>query len=231
MALSPKILLINDQPTSSPFEAFHSKQQRWHLALERRPTRAFQRWMEETPDLVIFDIGEASALALKLVRDLRQQAVIPILLLGSNSAVEYMLEAYEAGVDEYILRPIHPSLLQAKVRAWLRRSWSVPVDMLDSLKVGNVHLIPTERVIVFNDRAPIRLTNLELRLMFYLMSHAGRTATAEEVCRRVWGSYVEGNKTTLKNVVYRLRQKLEADPAHPHCIQTVAGMGYQFRME
>lgn len=231
MGLTPKILLIDDRQTTSALEAFSYKQPRWQIVLEPHPARTIQRWMEETPDLVIFDLDPAETTAISLIRDLREQAVMPILMLASNPSAEFMLEAYEAGLDDYSLKPVPALLLQAKIKAWLRRTWTVPVDMLDSLTVGGVRLIPSERSLIFEGQLPVRLTNLELRLMFYLMSHPGRTAAAEEVCQRVWGSYSEGNKTTLKNVVYRLRQKIEMDPCMPHCIRTVAGLGYQFRLD
>jgi two-component system OmpR family response regulator len=103
--------------------------------------------------------------------------------------------------------------------------------MLDSLRVGDLVFNPADRMILLDGREPVHLTNLELRLMFYLLSHPGRTLTAEDLCQRVWGNYTDGNKITLKNVVYRLRSKIEADPAHPHYIRTVSGVGYQFTPE
>ena len=231
MALATKILLVSSTQATLPLWAFNFMQQRLQVVLETQPAKAFQRWSEETPDIVIFDLDPAESLAIDLVRELREQAVIPILPLSSNRTDKFMLETYQAGVDECIPKPIHPSLFQAKIRAWLRHSWSIPVDMLDSLAVGDVRFIPADRTIAFDDRDPIHLTNLELRLMFYLMSRPGRTVTAEELCQRMWGNYGEGNKTTLKNVVYRLRHKIEADPANPHYIRTVAGTGYQFTPE
>ena len=226
--LIPKILLISKQQNVSPWSLFGHVKQRLQVVLERQPARVVERWAEETPDIILFDDEPAASSLIDQIRELREQAVVPILLLSSEQADSFILEAYKAGVDEYILKPVSPALLQAKVRAWLRRSWSIPVDMLDSLKVGEVRFLPSERSIVLDDQTPIRLTNLELRLMFYLMSHAGRTVAAEELCHRVWGSYAEGKKTTLKNVVYRLRMKIEMDPAHPHYIRTVSGVGYQF---
>ncbi|HET9589538.1 MAG TPA: response regulator transcription factor, partial [Anaerolineales bacterium] len=216
---------------TSPQWGFNIRQQRLQVVLELQPSRAFERWSQEAPDLVVFDIDPMEALAIDLIRELREQAVIPILMLASNPTDTFMLEAYDAGVDEYILKPIHPSLLRAKIKAWLRRSWSIPVDMLDSLQFGSLQLVPAERTIRLEGREPVRLTNLELRLMFYLLSHPGRTLTAEDLCQRVWGNYADGSKTTLKNVVYRLRNKIEADPAHPRYIRTVAGVGYQFTPE
>jgi DNA-binding response OmpR family regulator len=229
MALSPKILFIaNGQGTVPGALQFIRKY--LQVVLESQPARAVQRWIDEAPDLIVIDIEPVELLALSVVTQLREQAVIPILLLSSIQTVKIMLEAYEAGVDEYIAKPIEPSLLHAKVKAWLRRTWSIPVGMLDALKVGDIRFIPAERTLLLEGQPPIRMTNLELRLMYYLMSHAGRTITAEELCQRVWGSDRDVNKSTLKNVVYRLRLKLEPDPTNPHYIRTVGG-GYQFTPE
>jgi len=73
----------------------------------------------------------------------------------------------------------------------------------------------------------LHLTNLELRLLYYLVNHAGQTVTTEELNQRVWGYTGEVDNTMLKNVVYRLRRKIEADPANPKIIQTVASGGYK----
>ena len=177
--------------------------------------------------MVVFDL-DPDSLAIELTTKLREEAVLPILLLTSLPSDQFMLEAYQAGVDECILKPIHPSLFHGKLKAWLRRSWGVPVDMLDSLTVGSFHLVPSNRALVLDNSGPIHLTNLELLLLYYLMGRPGHTVTTEELCQRVWGHSAEGNVATLKNVVYRLRRKIEADPAHPHYVQTVAGVGYQF---
>jgi DNA-binding response OmpR family regulator len=230
MALNPKILFISNGQTTVPW-ALQFLKRYLQVVLESRPAQAFQRWIDEAPDMILVDIEPVELLTLNVVEQLREQAVIPILLLGSNPTDKFILEAYEAGADEYILKPIQPTVLHAKINAWLRRTWSIPVGMLDALKIGDIHFIPAERTLLLEGQPPIRMTNLELRLMYYLMSHAGRTITAEELCQRVWGTDREVNKTTLKNVVYRLRLKLEPDPAHPHYIRTVPGVGYQLKPE
>ncbi|HSL43693.1 MAG TPA: response regulator, partial [Anaerolineales bacterium] len=174
MVLSPKILFITNGQTTVPW-ALQFIKQNLQVVLESRPARAFQRWADEAPDLIIIDVEPVESFALNVVNQLREQAVIPILLLASIQTIQFMLETYDAGVDEYILKPIEPSLLYAKVKAWLRRTWSIPVGMLDALKVGDIHFLPSERTLILDGQPPIRMTNLELRLMYYLMSHAGRT--------------------------------------------------------
>jgi DNA-binding response OmpR family regulator len=229
--LVPKILLISDPETARPFWTSQREQQRWQVVVEHELSRVLERWVEEAPDMIVIDLPTVDAAGLDVIRELREQAVIPIVVLTSQSTEKVMLQAYQAGVDDYIVTPMDPEIVQLKLKAWLRGSRTFPVEMLDSLQVGEVRFLPSERSIIFDGEHSVRLTNLELRLMYYLISHAGRTVTADELCQRVWGATGEGKKTTLKNVVYRLRLKIEEDPARPQYIRTVSGVGYRFKPE
>jgi two-component system response regulator MtrA len=102
---------------------------------------------------------------------------------------------------------------------------------LDPLKVGKVNLVPSDRTVVIETGTPIRLTNLEMRLLYILMGRPGRTITAEELIQKVWGYSEEADNTVLKNVIYRLRRKIEVDPANPVVIQTISGVGYKLLSE
>jgi DNA-binding response OmpR family regulator len=223
----PKILIVSDLQTTSPLSAFGIPPTRWELTLEPDPTKAVERCTEFLPDLIVCDI-DSDSVSIETITKLRQQAVLPILVLTSNRSKEFILNAYEAGVDECILKPIEPILFEVKLKAWLRRSSNVPVDALDAIKVDDFYLIPADGVLVLDKKDPIHLTHLELRLLYYLMGRPGRTLTAEELCYFVWSHHSAGDPVMLKSLVYRLRRKIETDPAHPHYVHTVAGVGYRF---
>jgi two-component system, OmpR family, response regulator MtrA len=227
MGFVPKILIVSNLQTTSPLWAFDVTQQHWDIILEPHPAKATQRWAELLPDLIVCDL-DPDSLSIELITKLRVEAILPILLFTSNRSDKFMLEAYEAGADECVIKPIHPLLFEAKIKAWLRRSSNIPVDVLDALSVDDLHLIPSNRAVVLDNKDPIHLTNLELRLLYYLMGRPGRTLTTQELCQRVWSHQTMGDAATLKNLVYRLRRKIEADPAHPHYLHTVAGVGYRF---
>lgn len=227
MSLIPKILVVSNLQRTSPLWALNLIGPHWHITLEPHPAQAVERWAEILPDLIVCDI-DSESVSLETVTRLREQAVLPILLLTSTHAKKFILEAYKAGVDECILKPIDSVLLEAKLRAWLRRSSNIPGDLLDALTVDDFHLIPSDRVVILNQKTPIHLTNLELRLLYYLMGRPGRTLTTEELCQQVWSHHGAGDPATLKSLVYRLRRKIEADPANPQYVHTVAGVGYRF---
>lgn len=231
LALGPRVLIVSNQQTTGPLWVFSLQQQNLHVTLESEPSKTLQRCEAETPDMIILDINLPEAQTVDLVKSLRAEMVTPILLLTPPRAEDKIIEAYEAGVDDYLLKPVSPSLFNAKVRVWLRRSWSATTSTWDPVKIGGMHVFPGERLVIRDNGQPVHLTNLELRLLYYLITRAGHTVTAEELNQKVWGYSGEVDNAMLKNVVYRLRRKIEADPANPLIIQTVTGVGYKLTGE
>ncbi len=227
-----KVLIVSNQGTTGPLWAMSLQQlMKLDVIFEPVPENTRARWADELPDLIILDVSLPDESLFELIRKLRSESILPILLLTTNRMEEFLVNAYQAGVDECIYKPIGPSLLHAKIRVWLRRSGNVPVATLDPLKVGSIQLVPADRILVMDGKDPIRLTNLELRLLYCLMSQPGRTVATEGLILRVWGSHGDGDAVALKNIIYRLRQKIEADPSNPKIIQTAAGVGYRFALQ
>jgi two-component system response regulator RegX3 len=185
--------------------------------------------VEQSFDLILIDQYTAKINAHRLVRELRSEVSIPILLLLSNQGEDIILEMYRAGIDECVVRPISPHLLLAKVTAWLNRSWTIPTSILDSFRVGDVQLDPAQRQFINPDGTGVRLTHLEYRLLYLLMSHPGQILDANVIVERVWGYDYSDNTALLKNMVYRLRRKIEPEPGEPRYIVSITGEGYQFQ--
>jgi len=227
LVLGPRVLIVSNQQTTGPLWVFSLQQQDLHVMLEADPSKTLQRCEMETPDLIILDISLPEAQTIDLIKSLRAEMTTPILLLTPPRSEENIIEAYKAGVDDYMIKPVSPSLFNAKVKVWLRRSWSATTNTLDPVKIGGMHLFPAERLVIRDNGQPVHLTNLELRLLYHLITRSGQTVTTEELNQRVWGYTGEVDSTMLKNVVYRLRKKIESDPANPLIIQTVTGVGYK----
>lgn len=231
LGFTPKVLIVSNQQTTGPLWVFSLQQQRLNVALEADPAHTLARSEAESPDLIIMDINLPQDETLELIRSLRAEMLIPILLLTPARTEEYILETYKAGVDDCIPKPVSPSLFQAKVKVWLKRSGSISADALNPIRVGTLQLFPSEKLVMLKNGSAVHLTNLELRLLYYLMQRPGQIVTTEELNERVWGYTAEADNTMLKNVVYRLRRKVEADPANPLIIQTVVGTGYKLAVE
>ena len=224
----PKIFVVCDQKDTAPVWGYILRQQGLIVILETSIEKAIDHWSLETPDLVVIDIEMAHQDRMELYGRFREVSMAPILLFLPTHHETQILEAYTAGVDEIVIKPISPAIFLAKIMAWVRRSWIMPVDGLSLVKAGKYQLDPTQRCIVDSSGLEIKLTNLEFRLLHLLMSRPGNIFSAEDIIESIWGGYGSGNQILLKNVVYRLRKKIEADPGHPALLQTWQG-GYSFQ--
>ena len=224
----PKVFVVCDQRDTAPVWGYILRQQGLTVILETSRDKAIERWSNELPDVVVLDVDIAQEDRMELYNKFRAVCVAPILLFLPAHHETQVLEAYAAGVDEVVVKPISPAIFLAKIMAWVRRSWIMPVAGLSLVKAGKYRLDPTQRCIVDSNGLEIKLTNLEFRLLHLLMSRPGHIFSATDIIESIWGGYGSGDQVLLKNVVYRLRKKIEADPSHPVLLQTWQG-GYSFQ--
>jgi DNA-binding response OmpR family regulator len=227
--MGARVLLVSDEPEAGRIWAFALQQMGLETILTSGIQDALQEWAAGPFDLVVIDVHTPHLDGVDLCRRVRAEAANPILLFTPESDEAHVLKAYQAGVDECVVKPISPTLFLAKVRAWLRRSWTVPAGALDCLQAGDLRLDPPRRVVVTPSGETIKLSSLEFRLLHLLMIHRGQVLPSDLIIDRVWGYAGGGDSTLLKNLVYRLRHKIELDPGQPGYIQTVAGEGYAFQ--
>jgi len=221
-----KALVIYDVAESGNVWGYSLTQIGIDVALIPDESDVIKRWSEELPDLIVLEDFDAEFEELEICRKLRQETPVPILLLTVKSDESFLLDAYQAGVDECIVQPVSPRLFLAKVRAWLRSTQVLPSAAVDALQLNGFRL-DTERSRLATPTGSYKLTTLEARLLYILMSHPGKTLDAGTLIERTWGCFSGGDKVMLKNVVYRLRRKLETDPRQPHHLLTEAN-GYMF---
>ncbi|MCL5611443.1 MAG: response regulator transcription factor [Chloroflexi bacterium] len=221
---SHRVFVVCDQDATAPIWGYIIREKGLVAILETSVQRAMERSMEEIPDLIVIDVNAPHAQRMELCRKFRTLSSSPILLfLPANNETE-ILEAYQNGVDECVVKPISPAIFLAKIMAWARRSWAVPMG---PVRAGKLKLDPARRSALEPDGGETRLTNLEFRLLHLLMSHPGYVFKNEEIMQTVWGA--GGDVAVLKNVVYRLRKKMEMDSGkQPYLIQTWPG-GYSFQ--
>jgi len=224
----PKIFVVCDRSDTAPVWGYILRQQGLTVILETSVDKALDRWSDEIPDLVVIDVDVTHHERMELYKNFRAMCVAPILLFLPTHHETQVLEAYENGVDEVVIKPISPPIFLAKIMAWVRRSWTMPMNGLSLVRAGRHRLDPTRRCVIDSNGLEIKLTNLEFRLLHLLMSRAGYIFSATDIIEAIWGGYGDGDHVLLKNVVYRLRKKIEADPAHPALLQTGLG-GYSFQ--
>jgi DNA-binding response OmpR family regulator len=224
---TPKIFVICNQTDTAPVWGYILRKDGLIVVLEKSVDNALEHWSKEIPDLTVIDMDDPHQKPVELCQMIRTVSVAPILLLLPRYDEVQVLEAYQAGVDDVVVKPVSPAVFLAKIRAWVNRSWTVPVESLSLVNAGRYRLDPTRRCLVDSDSMEIKLTNLEFRLLHLLMSQPAHVFETENIIESIWGMFGNGDQALLKNVVYRLRKKIEADPAHPMLLQTGIG-GYSF---
>ena len=221
-----RVFVVCDQDATAPIWGYIIREKGLVAILETSVQRAMERSMEEIPDLIVIDVNAPHAQRIELCHKFRALTPIPILLFLPTNNESEILEAYQMGVDECVVKPISPAIFLAKIMAWAKRSWTIPMS---PVRAGKLKLEPARRSAVEPGGEEIKLTNLEFRLLHLLMSRPGYVFKNDEIMQTVWS--VQGDPAVLKNVIYRLRKKLDIETDKPtYLIQTWPG-GYSFQEE
>ncbi len=222
-----KILVVDDDLELLGLIAF-ALRQAGYLVLTSSDGRDAQDAIErERPDLVILDVNLPRQSGLDVLRSLRARGQRSlVMMLTVRSSEEDQVAALDLGADDYLTKPFSPRTLLARVRALLRRGG---IEKPAPLESGPLSLDTEQQVLAIVGRAPVILTPLETRLLQLLLANAGQALPAERLTTHVWGWRGEGDKQLLKQLVHRVRQKIEADPSLPEFLVTVQGVGYAVR--
>jgi len=184
--------------------------------------------IERPPDFVLIAFGGERPVSQKVVEAVRAETTSPLVVIGDPLSEGQQVHLLESGVDVFVPRPYSSLILIAQIRAVMRRSAGLPAFGLPILSQPGVMVDPSTRTIQVEEGEIQRLTQLEFRLLYTLMTYAGRVIPTETLVEYVWGFSGEGNRGLVRGLVQRLRSKLEPDPANPKYIQTEAGIGYSF---
>ena len=223
-----KILVVDDDRVLADVVTFMLHKEGYQVIQAFDGMMALERWREDEPDLIVLDVNMPKMDGFEVCRQIRAEDDTPILMLTVKGEEEHILAGFEIGADDYIVKPFSPGQLVARVKAIIRRAKGK--NPLPEIEVGDLKIYPDKRSLHFKSRQDlISLTHLENRLLEYLMINAGRVLTIEMIIDHVWGPG-GADRDMLRQLVHRLRLKIEEDPADPAYIKTVPGLGYGMLM-
>jgi DNA-binding response OmpR family regulator len=176
-------------------------------------------------DVVVLDLMLPGMDGFEVCRRVRAVGELPIIMLTARSDDVDVVAGLEAGADDYIVKPVRPRVLEARIRAVLRRAKPTPVHRAD--RYGTLTIDRTTLVVTKAD-AEVGLAPTELRLLLELSSAPGRVLSRQQLLESVWDHGYLGDSRLVDACVQRLRAKIEDDPAAPRYVQTVRGFGYRF---
>ncbi len=221
-----KILVVDDDPDLLDVIVFALQQAGFLPLKAAHGAAALEILQAEHPDLAILDINLPGVDGFELIRLMRRDTVMPILMLTVRNEEEDVVRALELGADDYLPKPFSPRVLVARVRALLRRAAG---DGDDALALGplrlNIELMRLDGLAP----EPVQLTQLELRFLQLLFANAGHTVATERILSHVWGSRGGGNRQLLKQLVHRVRSKLKSEAGDGGLLRTVPNVGYRLQ--
>jgi DNA-binding response OmpR family regulator len=183
-------------------------------------------------DLVLMDMLLPKLDGLEVCQRIREVSMVPLIMLSVRGSIEDIVQSLAAGADDFLAKPFNHRELLARVEALLRRCYGptmrVPSRSEGSLNRGGILIDPIRHQVLRHGEA-IRLTPIEFKLLYYLMTNEGIALNASTILERVWGYNSEVNDEVVRVNISRLRHKLETDPMRPRYIQTIPGVGYSFR--
>jgi two-component system, OmpR family, copper resistance phosphate regulon response regulator CusR len=182
--------------------------------------------LDETPDLLVLDIGLPKANGLDVARELRERGFrAPVLMLTARVTIGDRVAGLDAGADDYLVKPFDVDELVARIRALLRRSTLRDEQFL--LRVGALQLDTVSRDVT-RDGVAISLTQKEYALLEYLMRHAGRPVTREQIAEHVWKTEFDPSTNIVDVYINYLRKKIDGGD-QAQLLHTVRGTGYMLR--
>jgi two-component system, OmpR family, response regulator RegX3 len=227
---NPTVLIFSEDAEAARVWAFSLKNAGMDVCLAGFSEKSLQIWSDEFPDLLVLEDHNASVDVFEFCRRLRAETSLPILVLTSINHEAHILKAYEAGANDCLPHPLTPRLFVAKVKAWLRFMLHAPTAALEQLQVGHFHLDVDQSQLTLPGGKAVKLTNLEFRVLYLLMNHPGWVLESGYLVDRAWGHYASVDNALLKNVIYRLRKKIEPQPSQPRYLVTVGSLGYKFQV-
>jgi DNA-binding response OmpR family regulator len=226
-----KALVVDDDIVLADLVAFTLRKEGFQVIQAQDGSSALQRWADEKPDIVILDVNLPKTAPLadgfSVLQRIREKADTPIIMLTVRGEEDDIVKGLSMGADDYIVKPFSPRQFIARVQTVLRRSLHGPEASF--LQVGLLTLDTDRREARIQDGMPVTLTDLENRLLEYLMLHANHILTIQDLLNYIWGPG-GADRDMLRQLIRRLRVKIETDPSNPLFIETIPGKGYGLKL-
>jgi len=233
--MDDKILVVEDDNTLLETLEYNLTRQGYQVSTATDGLTALEAARRERPDLIVLDVMLPGIDGFEVCRILRREMSVSILMLTARADEVDKVVGLEMGADDYLTKPFSMRELLARVKAQLRRVRLIREEMVaegngtsaENLTFGDL-VIDLDRHEVLWKGEPLHLKPKEYDLFVFLARHRGVALSRDLILERVWGWDYGGGSRTVDVHVRWLREKIESDPAKPHRIVTVRGVGYCF---
>ncbi|HZX21772.1 MAG TPA: response regulator transcription factor [Clostridia bacterium] len=228
---SPRILIIEDDKYIQGFISLSLKTNGYVFDKASTGIGGISLFNNNHPDIILLDLGLPDIDGIEIIKLIRENSEIPILVVSARGQESEKIAALDAGADDYISKPFNMGELMARIRVVQRKlkreihGDNVCIFSLDYLTVD------FEKRQVLIDNKEIHLTPIEYKLLLLLIANKGKVLTHNYILKEVWGYGETGDSRTIRVFMASLRRKIEKDKSHPRFIFTEVGVGYRFADE
>ena len=223
----PRILCVDDDPRTLRYVRDALATSGYTPIVTADPEELFRLIGEEEPRLILLDLVLPGSDGIELMKQIREIADVPVIFLSVYGQDDVVARAFDMGAADYMVKPFSTTELVARIRAALRRG-TVPQPVEPSVPyvLGDLTIDYVEGRVTLAGR-PVKLTDIEYRLLFELSVAAGRVVTNGQLLQRVWGLDKSGGSGPVRNIIKRLRRKLKDDATNPTYIFNDPRVGYR----
>ena len=223
--MSPRVLVVEDEPTIRRAVGYALRRDGFDVE-EVGDGREALEADAESFDVVVLDLGLPTVSGTEVLRRLRSEGPVPIILLTALGTESDRVLGLELGADDYVTKPFSMAELMSRVRAIVRRC-ELEASRRNPVRIVGGIRIDLGRHEVSVDGRSVYLTGSQFKLLALLAEAPGDVVTREEIMRRLWESDYVGNDHVCDVHISNLRSKVEHDPSQPRRILTVRGVGYR----
>ncbi len=227
MKRSVRILLVDDEVPIQKAVVPLLESRSYHVDVAGTGAAALRLVVENTPDLVVLDLGLPDMDGTEVCRRIRAESNAPIIVLSARASEAEKVRALDLGADDYVTKPFGPDELLARIRVALRRVTAEEVPESGHLQAGDL-VIDYDRRRVTLSGEELRLTPKELELLSLLARNHDRVLTHRAILKAIWGPNAVDQPEHLWALVAQLRKKIEPDPSAPRYLVSEPWVGYRF---
>ncbi|SJN41825.1 two-component system response regulator [Mycetocola reblochoni REB411] len=220
------MLLIEDDPTIRQAYTLTLRRRGYQVVTEATGAAGVATARRARPDVVLLDAMLPDVDGFDVCRLIRAESSVPVLMLTARDSDSDVVGGLESGADDYLVKPVAAPVLDARIRAVLRRDARRTCEPAVLSARGVV--IDVDSLAVTLDGVPVELAPAEIRLLIVLVRNPGRVLSRERLRTEAWPDGASAGARAVDTAVQRLRAKIESDPADPVLVRTVRGFGYRF---
>lgn len=231
---SPLILVIEDEQPIRRFLRATLEAANYRIKEAETAKDGLLQARTQRPDLILLDLGLPDGDGLDVTKKIRADSAVPIVVLSARGQEQDKVAALDAGADDYLTKPFGVNELSARIRVALRHAARPPASaepVYEATADGRTLHVNTDtravKLIDSGEATEVRLTPTEFKLLAFLVKHAGKVLTHQQILKEVWGATHVRDVQYLRVYAGQLRQKLEMRPAQPQFVLTDPGIGYR----